>query len=111
MQFWVVEINISCCFFYNVKFKSFQINVLWKSTEDCICVVPVAGLVQHTEISDVAIHLNVFYVGNEISGNLYGDMEENKSTLLMTILNMQNTARYSDKIICVKSVYLIEENV
>lgn len=82
-----------------------------KSTEDCICVVPVVWLVQYTEISGVAIHLNIFYIRNEISRNLYGDMEEDKSTLLIIIFNIQNTAHYSDKIKCVKEVYLIKENI
>lgn len=111
IQFWIVKINFSCCFFYNVKFRNFQINVLLKTTEDCIYVAPVGWLVQYTEISDIAIHLYVFYVRNEISRNLYGDMEEDKNTLLMVIFNIQNTACYSDKIKCVKAVYLIKGNV
>lgn len=46
-----------------------------------------------------------------MSRNLYGDMEDDKTTLLMIIFNIQNTARYSDKIKCVKAFYLIKENV
>ena len=111
IQFWIVEINFSCCFFYNVKCRNFQIDVLLKSTEDCICVVPVVWLVQYTEISDAAIHLNMFYVRNEICRNLYGDMEEDKNTLLMIIFSIENTACFSDQIKCVKAVCLVKENV
>lgn len=64
-SFGIVEISISCCVFYNVKFRHFQTKVLLKSTEDCIGGVPGARPVQYTETLGVALYLNAVYVSEE----------------------------------------------
>lgn len=49
--------------------------------------------------------------GNEISGDLCGDVEGDKNTLLMIIFDVQIAARCSDKISWLQALYLIKENI